>query len=107
MPDTRAQGEVETVTDTGCTRCLISLPIVQQLGIGTKLLVHPICFEQINGMLIRGGAATLVMELVRVVMGRHCELIRFVITQKMTESIILGLVRLDKWGPTITWEDGY
>lgn len=51
--------------------------------------------------------ATLVTELFRLEMGRHQELIWFVVAPSMTESIILDLAWLDKWGPVITWEDGY
>lgn len=36
VPKTGAQGEVEAIIDTGCTRCLISLPTVLKLGIRMK-----------------------------------------------------------------------
>lgn len=47
------------------------------------------------------------MELVRLQMGCHRELICFVVASKMIEVIILGLAWLDKWDPTIMWEDAY
>lgn len=93
-------------SDTQCPRCLISLPAVQKLGIDTKPLGHPICFGQVDGTLVGIAPATLVMELIRLEMGHHWELIRFVEALKMTESFLLGFTRLDKWGLAITWEDG-
>lgn len=39
--------------------------------------------------------------------GEHREILRFIVAAKMTESIILGLSWLDKWGPKIWWEGGY
>lgn len=54
VPKTGDQGEMEIIIDTGCTRCLVSLPTVQKLGIRTKPLANPICFEQIDGSQIGG-----------------------------------------------------
>lgn len=34
-------------------------------------------------------------------MGKHWEIIRFIIVPKMTEEVILGLSWLDIWGPMI------
>lgn len=104
MPKTGAQGEEEVVINIGCTWCLISLSLCQMLGIQTKPLASPINFEQLNESLIGGAPAT---EPVQLEMCHHWELTRFIVAPKMTETVILGLARLDKWGPTISWEDGY
>uniref|UniRef100_A0A2D4JGV2 Uncharacterized protein n=1 Tax=Micrurus lemniscatus lemniscatus TaxID=129467 RepID=A0A2D4JGV2_MICLE len=40
-------------------------------------------------------------------MGRHHKPIRFVVAPRMSESVTLGLAWLDKWAPTIMWEDEY
>lgn len=101
VPETEVQGEVEVVIDTGFTRCLISLPIVKQLGIKMGPLACPIFFEQVDGILICRALATLVTELVRLEMGQHREHIRFIIAPKITESIILGLTWLAKGDPPL------
>lgn len=49
----------------------------------------------------------LVTEPLRLEMGHHWELIRFMVAPNMTKVVILGLAWLDKSGPTISWEDGY
>lgn len=105
VPKTGAQGEVDSIIDTGCTH--ISLPLCQKLDIQMKPLASPIHYEQINGSLIGGAPAILVTESIRLEMDHHWEFIWFVVVPKMTETIILGLDWLDKWGPTISWEDGY
>lgn len=97
MPETGVPGEVAAVIDIGCTQCLISSLIIEQLGIRAHLLNHPICFEKVNGSLIGGTPATRVTELTHLI---HS-------SPKMTESVILGFAWLDKWAPIIRWEDGY
>lgn len=47
----------------------------------------------------------LVTEAVRLEIGYHWELILFVVAPKMTEAVILGLAWLNKWRPTISWEE--
>lgn len=49
----------------------------------------------------------LVTKLIKLEMGCYWELIQFVVVPKMTESIIRGLVWLDKWSTMISWEGGY
>lgn len=106
-PKTGAQREVDTIIDTGCTRCLIKLPTVLKMGIRTKTMTQPIRFEQVDGSLMGGGSSTLLTEPVKLEMGQHRELIRFVVSPKMREAMNLGLSWLDKWSPTILWEGGY
>lgn len=48
VPETGVQGDIEAIIDTGCT----SPHTVEQLGIRTWPLPHPISFEQVNRMLI-------------------------------------------------------
>lgn len=59
VPRTGTQGDIEAIIDTGCTRCLTSLPTVQKLVIRTKPLACPISFEQVDGSLIVGAPITL------------------------------------------------
>lgn len=47
------------------------------------------------------------MKPVRLEMGKHWEVLRFIVVPAMTESMILGLAWLDKWGSTIWWEGAY
>lgn len=91
VPRTVAQGDIEAIIDTRCTQCLISLPTVQKLGITTMPLVCLICFEHVDGTLIGGASATLVTELVRLEIGHHWELSRFVVAPKMMQSVILRI----------------
>lgn len=87
-------------------QCLIRLTTIQKLGISMMPLAHPICFEQVDGTLIGGAPATLIIEPVRLEMGHHWELLQFVVVSRMTVSHP-GLAWLDKRGSTIMWEDGY
>lgn len=59
-----------------------------------------------DGSLLRGAPATHITEPMKMELAQHWELIRFIIVQTMTVSVILGLAWLDKWGPTIWWEGG-
>uniref|UniRef100_A0A8C6YHQ4 Uncharacterized protein n=1 Tax=Naja naja TaxID=35670 RepID=A0A8C6YHQ4_NAJNA len=99
--------ELEAVIDTGCSRYLIGLPIIEQLGIKTNPLKRPIRFEQVDGTLIGETPATQMTELIKMELGPHRELICFIVAPKMSESIILGLAWLDKWALMIKWEDGF
>lgn len=53
-----------------------------------------------------GVLATHVTERVKLDFGQHWELIHFIVVPKMMEEVILGLMWLDKWGPTIWWAGG-
>lgn len=94
---------MDPIIDIDCTRCLVNLLTDLKLGIRTKTITRPIQFQQINGLLIGGAPAMFLTESVRLEMSQHWEFIRFVVVPKMTEVVILGLVWLDKWGPTISW----
>lgn len=72
-----------------------------KLGIMVKNMIQPIRFEQVNGLLIGGAPTTHLTEPVKLEMGSHWEMIQFLVAQKMTEAVILGLSWLDKWSPTI------
>lgn len=85
VPET---GDVEAMIDTGCTRCLIGLHLIKQLGIKIRPLICPICIDQVDGMLIGGVPVILVTELIKLELGCHQELIRFVVALKMMESVI-------------------
>lgn len=61
-------------------------------------------FEQVDGTLVGGRAASHIMEPVQLKFGDHQETIRFMVTLKMAEERILGLTWLAKWGPWIYWE---
>lgn len=67
-------------------------------------MAKPIRFEQMDGSMLGGALATHITEPVKLEMGEHWELSRFVVVATMNESLILGLAWLDKWGPTIWWE---
>ncbi|KAK9400665.1 hypothetical protein NXF25_011379 [Crotalus adamanteus] len=105
-PITGEARSFQALLDTGCTRCLINREVVQQMGIRVARLKSPIRFEQVDGSLLGGAPTTLVTEPIRMDVGGHWEVIRFVVVPSMTEPLILGLAWLDKWTPIIWWEDG-
>lgn len=63
-------------------------------------------FNQADGFLMGGSPVTHVTEPICLDMGEHWDIIHFVVIPKMTETVILGLAWLDKWRPTIWWENG-
>ncbi|KAK9412177.1 hypothetical protein NXF25_003352 [Crotalus adamanteus] len=105
-PVTSESMPFQALLDTGCTRCLISKGVVQQMRIRVTRLKSPIRFEQVDGSLLGGAPTTLVTEPVRMDVGGHWEVIRFIVVPSMSEPVILGLAWLDKWTPTIWWADG-
>ncbi|KAK9397281.1 hypothetical protein NXF25_020642 [Crotalus adamanteus] len=105
-PVTGESMPLSALLDTGCTRCLISKGVVQQMRIRVARLKSPIRFEQVDGSLLGGVPTTLVTEPVRMDIGGHWELIRFIVVPTMSESVILGLAWMDKWTPTIWWAEG-
>ncbi|KAK9406808.1 hypothetical protein NXF25_005582 [Crotalus adamanteus] len=105
-PVTRESGSFQALLDTGCTRCLISKEVVRQMSIRVTRLKSPIRFEQVDGSLLGGAPTNWVTEPVRMEIGIHWEVIRFIVVPSMSESIILGLAWLDKWTPNMWWADG-
>ncbi|KAK9408175.1 hypothetical protein NXF25_006949 [Crotalus adamanteus] len=105
-PVTGESKPFQALLDTGCTRCLISKGVVQQMQIRVARLKSPIRFEQVDGSLLGGAPTTLVTEPIRMDIGGHWETIRFIVVPTMSESVILGLAWMDKWTPTIWWADG-
>lgn len=103
-PKSRIQGNVEALIDSGCTSCLISLQTVLKLGIRVNPLTYKISAS--HKSLIGGAPTTLLTEPVMLEIGRHWEIIRFVVAPKITKAVILGLSWLDKLPPTIWWEGG-
>lgn len=99
--------EQSALIDSGCTQCLIRQSVVDNLAIWVRTLQTPIRFEQMDGSILGGVPATHVTELVRLEIGEHWEYIRFVVVDTMIEPLILGLTWLDKWQPTIWWEEGF
>lgn len=61
--------------------------MVDKLGIKTKLLRAPIRFKQVDGSMIGGRSASEVTKELKLEMGRHWELIHFIVVPKMTESL--------------------
>ncbi|KAK9401814.1 hypothetical protein NXF25_010170 [Crotalus adamanteus] len=106
-PVTGVQRACQALIDTGCTRCLISRKVAVESGFRIYKLTQPIGFEQVDGSLLGGVPATHVTERVRMDLGEHWEVLRFIVVPIMTEAVILGLAWLDKWTPTIWWEGGY
>ncbi|KAK9395807.1 RTL1: Retrotransposon-like 1 [Crotalus adamanteus] len=100
-PTTGQTGEYQALIDSGCTQCLVSKGVVKKVGIRVHRLARPIHFEQVDGSLLGEAPATLVTEPVRLDMGEHWEVLRFIVVPSMTEEVILGLAWLGKWGPTI------
>lgn len=76
------------------------------MRIRAKLLPIAMKFEQADVSLMGGSPATHLTEPVCLEMDQHWEIIRFVVIPKMTKIVILGLAWLDKWCPTIWWENG-
>ncbi|XP_039191766.1 UDP-GlcNAc:betaGal beta-1,3-N-acetylglucosaminyltransferase-like protein 1 isoform X1 [Crotalus tigris] len=95
-PNTGEARSFQALLDTGCTRCLINRGVAQQMGIRVTRLKSPIRFEQVDGSLLGGAPTTLVTEPVRMDVGGHWEVIRFIVVPSMTEPLILGLAWLDK-----------
>lgn len=77
------KGVVKALIDLGRTRCLISQAAVHRLGLHARKLKNPVKFEQVDGTLIGGKAASHLMEPVELVLGDHQETIRFMVTPKM------------------------
>ncbi|KAK9401689.1 hypothetical protein NXF25_010045 [Crotalus adamanteus] len=105
-PVTGEAKSFQALVDTGCTRCLISKEVASQMHIRVTRLKSPIRFEQVDGSVLGGAPTTLVTEPVRMEVAAHWEMLRFIVVPSMSEAIILGLVWLDKWTPTIWWADG-
>ncbi|XP_039178262.1 uncharacterized protein LOC120298525 [Crotalus tigris] len=106
-PVTGAKKACQALIDTGCTRCLMSRKVAVDSGFRIYPLPQPIRFEQVDGSLLGGVPATHVTEQVRMDLGDHWEVLRFIVIPITTETVILGLSWLDKWTPTIWWEEGY
>ncbi|XP_039215403.1 uncharacterized protein LOC120315311 [Crotalus tigris] len=106
-PATGVRRACQALIDTGCTRCLISRKVAVESGFRIYKLTQPIRFEQVDGSLLGGVPATHVTERVRMDLGEHWEVLRFIVVPIMTEAVILGLAWLDKWTPTIWWGGGY
>lgn len=95
--------ECKALVDSGYTRCLMSTAMAGRLGVCLKRLSNPIHFEQMDGSLLGGRPATHITEQVTLEIGLHQERICFVVVPRIMEDMVLGLVWLDKWAPTIWW----
>lgn len=60
-------------------------------------------FEQVDSTLMGDRAAFYLTEPVQLKLGAHRDTIRFMVTPKMAEDMILGLAWLAKWGLQIYW----
>lgn len=65
--------------------------MVNELGVDMTRLWMPIKFKQMDGSTLGGVPATHITEPVRIKIEEHWEYIRFIVMDKMIESIILGL----------------
>lgn len=90
-PERKADGVFEALIDSGCTQCLISLSVINELEVRTQWLAKPLWFEQVDRSLMGGAPATHITEPIRLEMTMHWEMIHFVVVPKMTEAVILGL----------------
>lgn len=52
VPSLRARGMVKALIDSSCTRCLVSLQMVGNLGLRVWNLHQPLKFEQVDGSMI-------------------------------------------------------
>lgn len=95
---------VKALIVLGCTHCLISQATVWSLGLHVRKLMKSMKFDQIDGTLMGGRGASHLMEPVQLKFRDYQETVRFMITLKMAEEIILGLTWLPKWVPWIYWE---
>lgn len=71
---------------------------MQRLGLHVRKLRKPMKFKQVDDTLIGGKAASHLTEPVKLGLGNHQEIIRFMVTTNMAEEMILGLAWLVKWG---------
>lgn len=72
----------DTLIDSDCTRCLMSLATTAGLGFRVRKLSRPIRFEQVDGSLLGGAPATHVTERVKLEFRQHWELIHFVVVSR-------------------------
>lgn len=52
---------------------------------------QPIRFEQMDGSMLGGKPVTHITEPIKLEIGEHWENLRFIVVEKMIESIILGM----------------
>uniref|UniRef100_A0A2D4IEP7 Peptidase A2 domain-containing protein n=1 Tax=Micrurus lemniscatus lemniscatus TaxID=129467 RepID=A0A2D4IEP7_MICLE len=100
------RGRYGALVDTGCTRCLINQLVVDELKLSVEFMKQPMKFEQVDGSLLGGKPSFTMTVPVKLEIGVHWEILRFIVVQDMRADVILGLVLLDHWQPTIWWEGG-
>lgn len=102
-----ARGMVKALIDSGCSCYLISQAVVQRLGLHVRKLKKPVKFEQVDGMLIGGKAASHLMKPLQLGLRNHQKTICFMVAPKMAEDMFLGLAWLMKWGVPDLLEENF
>lgn len=93
------RGALTALLRLGCTRCLISPQVVEELGMRLRNLRSPMVFSQINRSITGCVPGTCLTKLVKLKSGTHVETITFIVAPRMTETMVLGLAWLKKWNP--------
>lgn len=75
--------------DLGCTWCLISLQIMEELGLRLRTLKQPIGFSQLDGSLTGGAPVTCLMKPVSLRVGTRVETTHFIVAPGMTETSLV------------------
>ena len=103
--DTHAMIDVEALLDSGATELFINRELVQNNGIATRVLEHPITVYNIDGTKDRGGS---IMEEVTMIMSYqgHKEKVVFEVCDLGKTNLIIGIKWLKKYNPAINWKTG-
>lgn len=67
------KGFLTALLDSGCTQCLISLGMVEKLGMRLRELKTPTDFSQLDRTVAGGVPATFLIEWVELKIGTHIE----------------------------------
>lgn len=63
FPGSGLEATLRALLDSGCTRCLVNLALVEKLGIWLRRLKVPVTFCQLDGSVVGGIPATFATEL--------------------------------------------
>jgi hypothetical protein len=105
VADMHAKIEVEALLDSSATGLFINCALVQNNGIATHILNHPIPVCNIDGSLNCGGSITEEVTLIMLYQG-HQEKAIFEVCDLGKASLIIGYLWLCKHNPNIDWGNG-
>ena len=94
--------QVLALLDSGATENFIDKRTVKTLGLGTRLLSHPLNIHNVDGTLNREGRITHYADL-WVRRGNLATKLRFYVTNLGRDRLILGHPWFRKFNPIIDW----